>query len=139
MGEERAIGRRQVLKQGVLGAGALAAMGFERALGANEKLGLALIGSGGRGQTLLDHFRKQPGVESRAICDVYEPNLKAGVAKASPTAAGYADYREVLGRSEVDAVVIATPDHWHARMVIDAVGAGKDAYVEKPLCHTVEE
>jgi len=130
--------RRQFLARGVLGLG-VAAIGGQRVIGANEKVGLGLLGSGGRGQTLMGHFLKVPGVEFRAICDVYEPNLKAGVAKGSPTAAGYADYREVLARKDIDAVVVATPDHWHARMTIDAVEAGKDVYVEKPLCHTVDE
>ncbi len=133
----RGLGRREFLAGGIAAA---AAMGAGRALGANEKIGLALIGSGGRGRTLMgQHFSKQPGIEFRAICDVYEPNLKAGVAAASPTAAPYLDYHDVLGRKDIDGVVVATPDHWHARMVIDAVEAGKDVYVEKPMAHKPEE
>ena len=104
-----------------------------------EKLGIGFIGCGGRGRTLLDYFLKRKDIEVRAVCDVHEPRLKSAAQAASPTAASYADYKELLGRKEIDAVVIATPDHWHARMVIDAAEAGKDAYVEKPLCHTVDE
>jgi predicted dehydrogenase len=133
------LGRRELLRRGAVGLGVLAGVAAGAPLGANEKMGLALIGSGGRGRTLLGHFQKQPGLEFRAICDVYDPNLKAGVAAASPTASPHLDYHEVLARKDIDAVVIATPDHWHSRMVIDAVEAGKDVYVEKPLCHKVEE
>ncbi len=106
---------------------------------APERLGIGFIGCGGRGRTLMEYFLKRKDVEVRAVCDVYDPRLKAAAQAASPTAAPYADYRELLERKEIDAVVVATPDHWHARMVIDAAEAGKDAYVEKPLCHTVDE
>ncbi len=135
------LGRREFLG-GAAAAAAGAIVPAAPAAGAvpaSEKIGIGLIGSGGRGRTLLGHFGKVPGIEFRAVCDVYEPNLKAGVAAASPTAAPYLDYRELLDRKEVDAVIIATPDHWHARMAIDAVEAGKDVYVEKPLCHKAEE
>ena len=107
--------------------------------GPTSTIGIGVIGCGGRGRSLLDYFRKRSDAEVRAVCDVYEPRLKAAQAAASPDAAPYADHKALLERKEVEAVVIATPDHWHARMVIDAVEAGKDVYVEKPLCHTVEE
>ena len=136
MGNRSDLDRRKFLG-GALGLAGAAALGGP--VPASEKIGIGLIGSGGRGQTLLGHFRKVPGVEFRAVCDVYEPNLKAGVAAASPTAAPYLDYKKLLERPEVDAVIVATPDHWHARMAIDAVEAGKDVYVEKPMCHKPEE
>jgi predicted dehydrogenase len=79
------------------------------------------------------------GAEVAAVCDVYEPNLQAGLKLASAGAKSYDDYRRLLEDRTIEAVVIATPDHWHARMVIDAVEAGKDAYLEKPFAHTVEE
>ncbi len=74
-----------------------------------------------------------------AVCDVYEPNLQAGLKEASTGAAAYRDYRKLLEENSLDAVVVATPDHWHARMVIDAVNAGKDVYVGKPMAHTINE
>lgn len=97
-----------------------------------------LIGSGGRGRYLAGEF-KEVGAQVAAVCDVYEPNLQEGLKGASTGAQGFADYRRVLEDKSIDAVFVATPDHWHARMVIDAVEAGKDVYVEKPLCHTIEE
>lgn len=118
--------------------GAMAAAAYGRVLGANERVRCGIIGSGGRGQLLAGEFLAN-GAEVAAVSDVYEPNLNAGLQKASPGAKGYRDYRELLAEPSLDAVIVATPDHWHARMLIDAVGAGKDVYQEKPLAHTIEE
>jgi predicted dehydrogenase len=74
-----------------------------------------------------------------AVCDVYEPNLQAGLKAASTGAKGYSNYKKLLEDKSIDAVLIATPDHWHAQMTIDAVEAGKDVYVEKPMVHKIEE
>jgi predicted dehydrogenase len=97
-----------------------------------------IIGAGGRGRYLTANF-KEIGVEMAAVCDVYEPNLAAGMKAASTGAKPYEDYRRLLDDKSIDVVVVATPDHWHAQMVIDAVEAGKDVYVEKPLAHTIAE
>ncbi|HWR52855.1 MAG TPA: Gfo/Idh/MocA family oxidoreductase [Bryobacteraceae bacterium] len=107
-------------------------------LGANDRIRAAVIGSGGRGQLLTGEF-KELGTEIAAVCDVYEPNLNAGLKIASTGAKAYNDYRRVLEDKALDAVIIATPDHWHARMAIDAVEAGKDVYLEKPMAHTIAE
>lgn len=107
-------------------------------LGANDRVRGALIGSGGRGRYLAGEF-KEIGVAMTAVCDVYEPNLAAGLKVANTGAKAYDDYRRLLDDKSIDAVIVATPDHWHARMVIDAVNAGKDVYVEKPMAHTIEE
>lgn len=107
-------------------------------LGANDRLRGAVIGSGGRGRLLTGEF-KEIGVEMAAVCDVYEPNLQAGLKVASSTARGYDNYKRMLEDKSIDVVIVTTPDHWHARMVIDAVEAGKDVYVEKPMAHTIEE
>jgi predicted dehydrogenase len=106
--------------------------------GANDRIRGAVIGSGGRGRLLTGEF-KEIGVEMAAVCDVYKPNLEAGLKAASTGAKGYSDYRRVLDDKSLDVVVVSTPDHWHAQMVIDAVHAGKDVYVEKPMVHTPEE
>jgi predicted dehydrogenase len=98
----------------------------------------AVIGSGGRGQFLTGEF-KEIGVQMDAVCDVYEANLQKGLAIANTGAKAYTDYRKLLEDKSIEVVVVATPDHWHARMVIDAVEAGKDVYVEKPLAHTIDE
>jgi predicted dehydrogenase len=99
---------------------------------------VGLIGSGGRGRLLTREFR-EIGATVGSVCDVYEPNLQEGLKAASTGASSYRDYRRLLEDKSLDAVIVATPDHWHARMVIDAVESGKDVYVEKPLCHTIEE
>jgi predicted dehydrogenase len=99
---------------------------------------VGVIGSGGRGRLLTREFR-EVGANVPAVCDVYEANLQEGLKAASSGAVSYTDYRRLLDNKSLDAVIVATPDHWHARMVIDAVEAGKDVYVEKPLCHTIEE
>jgi predicted dehydrogenase len=107
-------------------------------LGTNDRIRAGVIGSGGRGRLLTAEF-KEIGAEMAAVCDVYRPNLEAGLNAASIGAKPFSDYRRMLDDKSIDAVIVATPDHWHARMVIDAVGAGKDVYVEKPMCHTIPE
>ena len=82
---------------------------------------------------------KEAGADVSAVCDVYQPNLEAGLKEASTGARSFRDYRKLLDDKSLDAVIVATPDHWHARMVIDAVEAGKDVYVEKPLAHKIDE
>jgi predicted dehydrogenase len=109
-----------------------------RILGANDRVRAALIGAGGRGRYLTGEF-KEIGVEMGAVCDVYEANLNAGLKVASTGAKAYDNYRRMLEDKSFDVVVVATPDHWHARMTMDAVEAGKDVYVEKPLAHTIPE
>lgn len=99
---------------------------------------MGVIGSGGRGRLLTAEF-KEVGAEVAGVCDVYKPNLEAGLKAASTGAREYSDYRKLLEDTSIRAVIVSTPDHWHARMAIDAMEAGKDVYVEKPMCHTIEE
>ncbi len=106
--------------------------------GANDHLRGGVIGSGGRGRYLTANF-KELGVEMAAVCDVYEPNLQKGLSTASTGAKGYDNYKSLLEDRSIDVVVIATPDHWHAQMVIDAVDAGKDVYIEKPMAHNIDD
>ncbi len=106
--------------------------------GANERVRGGIIGSGGRGRLLTAEF-KEIGVEMAAVCDVYEPNLALGLKAASTGALAYDHYKRLLADKTLDVVIVATPDHWHAQMVVDAVEAGKDVYVEKPLAHTIED
>src|SRR5258708_5918783 len=109
-----------------------------RILGANDRIRAGIIGAGGRGRYLTAQF-KELGVEMGGVCDIYEPNLQAGLKEANTGAHHYTDYRKLLDDKSFDAVIVATPDHWHARMVIDAVEAGKDVYVEKPMAHKINE
>lgn len=109
----------------------------------SDQINLGVIGSGGRGTFVMTVFQKDQALRVGAICDVYEPNLENAVSTASKTAGThpriYRNYKELLADKDIHAVLIATPEHWHARMVLDALAAGKDVYVEKPLCHTPEE
>ncbi len=141
------VNRRDFVKLAV-GAGlAASTLGSTRTvlgnvIGANGNINVGLIGVGGRGRGLLDWVMKtgeQPATPARvvAVSDVYAKRLRA--AKEAAKCDGYLDYRELLERKDVDAVIIATPDHWHARMAIEAMDKGKDVYLEKPMTHTVEE
>ena len=109
-----------------------------RIVGANDRIRTGIIGAGGRGKYLTAQF-KEIGAEMAAVCDIYEPNLQAGLKEASTGAKPFHDYRKLLEDKSIDAVIVATPDHWHARMVIDAVEAGKDVYCEKPMAHKIDE
>lgn len=106
--------------------------------GVNDEIGLGFIGLGWRGGQLLDTFRQIPGVRIAALCEPDEARL-AEAAKKAPQAATMADMRQLLERSDVDAVVIATCNHWHCLAAIWACQAGKDVYVEKPLGHNLWE
>ncbi len=100
---------------------------------------LGVIGLGNRGDRVLDAFLAQDGAVVVALCDVYRPYLDFAAEKVGSGAAQYTDYRQILDRKDVDAVVINTPDHWHALQTIHACQAGKDVYVEKPLSLTIAE
>ncbi len=103
---------------------------------------LGVIGAGSRGTFMMSVFQKDPALRVSGICDVYEPNLERGLAaaaKGGSSARAFRNYRQLLDDKSIDAVLIGTPEHWHARMVLDAIAAGKDVYVEKPLCRTPEE
>jgi predicted dehydrogenase len=108
-----------------------------------DQVVLGVIGSGGRGTLVMSTFQKDAAVRVGAICDVYEPNLEKAASTAAKVAGSapklYRNYKELLADKDVQAVLIATPEHWHAQMVLDALAAGKDIYVEKPLCRTPDE
>ncbi len=116
----------------------MTAASYSRILGANDRLGLGLIGSGERGRHDMGLFQSAGGVEVRAVCDVYAEMIDRAKQKA-PQARAYSDHRKLLESKDIDVVLIATPDHWHADNTIDALNAGKDVYVEKPLTLTIEE
>jgi len=127
-----------------VGAGVLAgraartARAQAAASGANEKVVMGIIGSGGMGRHHMNVFKKY-GVEWAAVADVYEPNLQEGLKLAGQNAKGYDDYQKLLERKDLDAVLIASPEHWHCKHLIDALAAGKDAYCEKPMCWSIDQ
>jgi predicted dehydrogenase len=110
-----------------------------RAMGANGRLGVAFIGVGNRGGQLLQATLPNTDVDVVALCDVHRPTAEKWQAKLEGKPAIHNDFREVLARTDVDAVFVATPDHWHAIQTIYACEAGKDVYVEKPLSVTIVE
>ena len=138
--------RRDFVETVGMTAGASALLGApaaSSAASANEKIRLALIGAGSRGNQLLDSFLPQDDVEIIAVADVddhHAGDTADRVRKAKGnTPVTARDYRAMLERKDLDAVIIATPDHWHALPAIHAVLAGKDVYVEKPVAHNVAE
>ncbi|HWS01754.1 MAG TPA: Gfo/Idh/MocA family oxidoreductase [Prolixibacteraceae bacterium] len=165
MGKEAKQSRRDFIAKSTLavsgiGAGlnSLGSPGLNRTIGPNDKIRMGFIGIGNRGSQLLELFMQNKDVEIAALCDIYEPYLLRDRSKVDPrylaVMAGqvpkmgekfaskptlYNDYRKLLEDKSIDAVCIATPDHWHAIQMIDAVKAGKDVYVEKPLTQTIKE
>jgi len=105
---------------------------------ANDNIQIALIGSGGMGQGDVRDALLNPGVKIVAAADIYNGRRKR-MEESYPGIFTTRDYREVLSRKDVDAVIIATPDHWHARISIDAMNAGKDVYCEKPMIQKIDE
>jgi len=163
-GKKESTRREFIKKSGIVTAGVtlgvtkLSAAGYNRVLGSNDRVNMGFIGIGNRGSQLLNSFMKQPDVNIAALCDIYEPYLMRDQSKVDPRYINdrsgqvpkmgekfvqppltYNDFRKLLENKDIDAVCIATPDHWHAIQMIAAVNAGKDVYVEKPLTNTLVE
>jgi len=149
------VSRRRFLETGALAA-TVAGVVRPTTAAPSDRVRVGFIGIGNRGDQLLDAFARQPDVEVAALCDVYEPYLRRDAAAVHPrfkamgriprmrtsVAASVPrerDFRRLLERKDVDAVVVATPDHWHALQAIAAMDAGKDLYVEKPLSIALAE
>src|SRR5437867_3122435 len=123
----------------IAAASASAALSSFRVLGANERIRLGFIGLGNRGDQVLDAFLNHADAEVVAICDLYQPYLDFAAKKIGGQPKQFKEYRKLLELKDIDAVVICTPDHWHALQTIHACQAGKDVYVEKPLSLRVAE
>ena len=149
---KRAVNRRQFLGSsaknaavaaGMVGlAGATAVAASNSKATASERVRIATIGVRNQGKTLTSHLATLPDVEIVALCDVDEslrPTAMSTVSDGRTAPRWESDFRRVLDDPSIDAVVIATPDHWHASMTILACQAGKDVYVEKPVSHNVRE
>lgn len=117
----------------------VSAKSYQRIVGANDRLRLGGIGTGDRGMGRLAAAEKL-GAQIVALADVNKGMIALTQRTlAAPAEKTYVDYKELLGRDDIDGVIIASPDHWHRRMVLDAVAAGKDAYIEKPMTRTIKE
>jgi len=127
-------------RRGFLKLSSVAPLGARaQVLGANNRIRAALIGSGGRGKDLVGIIKNLPDVEMVAACDVFEPRYLEAARIIGAQAETMKDYRRVLERKDIDAVIIATPDHWHTPITLEAVAAGKDVYCEKPVTHDLSE
>jgi len=129
--------RRTFLK--TMAMAAAAASTSRTVLGQNEKVRMAVIGTGTRGQMVSRFFMTHPDCEFVAACDVRKSRLDQALKAMGGKVEAYGDYRRILDRKDIDAVLVTTPDHWHGPIVAQACAAGKDAYVEKPMTHTIED
>lgn len=118
---------------------AATALSAARVKGANDRVRLGLIGCGGRGRYVAGFMKEAANAEFVALADVYEPLTQEARKSLGPEAKTFQDFRKLLELKDLDAVLIATPDHWHAGVAVLACQAGKDIYVEKPLAHNVRE
>jgi len=153
--------RREFLKGAAAYGGAMTSLSSipshasAKVAGANDRIRIGVMGAGGRARQILQFLLPGPfgdwmgmpqfkisyvpGAQIVAIADVYEINRDRAAAMTGPETKKFHDYRELLDQKDIDAVIIASPDHWHKQMLVDAVSAGKDAYVEKAVTHSVEE
>jgi predicted dehydrogenase len=131
---ENDVPRRTFLR----GVTAATALSYSRVYGANERVQLGLIGCGERGRGDMGKFVRSGTVDVTAVCDIYGAQIDAAQ-QIAPKSKTFTDHRKLLEMKEVDAVLIGVPDHWHAAVAIDALNAGKDVYVEKPLTLKIEE
>ncbi len=141
------INRRQFMETSLVGAAAAplvarsaAAQGEGTgAVSANDRLQLGMIGVGGRAHQLMRAISAAPGVEIVGVCDAYEGRVARAIERTGGTARDYGDFRSILSDKSIDAVVIATPDHWHREQTLEALAAGKDIYLEKPMTLNPDE
>jgi predicted dehydrogenase len=140
----QSLSRRDFLKASAATAGvaALSPRAYARILGANDRINFGMIGLGVMGTGHLHGLKKQMekiNVDIIQTCDVYRKRAEKSASFVGPQASPTQKHENVLGNSKIDAVLIATPDHWHAKIAIDAIKAGKHVYLEKPMCHTIEQ
>jgi predicted dehydrogenase len=134
--------RRRFLQASLAGGAALALgprLASAAVLGANDRIRIGVLGTGGRARGLVRQLKPLEGAQVVALCDVYEPRIAAALEFVGKDCAQHREYRRVLDDKDVHAVLIGAPDHWHKTMALDALAAGKDVYLEKPISHKIEE
>ena len=143
MSESQSVSRRTFLKTASAAAAAATwtAKSYAKVIGANERIRIGFIGAGGMGNTHLDAvngLKDQDNVEAIAVADCWETRAKEGAAKVGAPNA-YQEYRRLLDHKDIDYVTIATPEHWHGKMTIEAMDSGKAVYCEKPMTHSIPQ
>lgn len=136
---DNGIERRDFIKQSIATIGATA-VASANILGANDRARVGVIGLGRQGRGVMKTFMKNPDAQVVALCDVFQPHIDFAIKDAKLEGVEtYKDFRKILDRKDIDAVIVASPDHWHALQTVMACQAGKDVYVEKPISVTVDE
>jgi predicted dehydrogenase len=125
---------RRTFAAAIAAGSAASAWSSQSIAGANDRVRVGIIGCGGRGRGLWRTFLSKKVVEPVAACDVYEPFLNRAVQATQGKATPFRDFRRLLDRKDIEVVIVASPDHWHALQTVMACRSGKDVYVEKPLC-----
>ena len=140
MAQRFLVSRRDFMRTGVVGTAGLA-MGsaLPTVVPPSDRITIGMIGAGARAHQLVEAFKRFPEVEIVAACDAYTGRLSRIRDRTDQKADVMADYREIINRSDIDAVVISSPDHWHYQHSVDSLNAGKHAYIEKPLTYSIEE
>ncbi len=132
------IHRRDFIKQGV--AMGITTAATSNVLGANDRIRVGVIGPGRQGRGVMKAFQKNQDVQIAAICDVYAPQVELAIKEGKLEGVQtHKDFRGILDDQNIDAVIVASPDHWHALQTVMACQAGKDVYVEKPISVTIDE
>jgi predicted dehydrogenase len=131
---ETSVPRRTFLRA----ATAATALSYSRVMGANDKIRLGVIGTGGRGTGDMGNFLRNPDVQVVALCDIYDAKMTRAKQRAAD-AATFSDHRKLLEMKDIDIIQVTTPDHWHVPIAVDALNSGRDVYCEKPLSLTPEE
>lgn len=146
--KEKQLSRRKFIRN-TAGLGAAAGLGtilpstarsYSRILGANERVNMGIIGCGGMANAHIDallNMKSSDEIDIISVCDIYDKRLEA--AKEKTNAQAIKNYHEILADPDVDSVLIATPEHWHHRMILDSLDAGKHIYTEKPMTHSIEQ
>jgi predicted dehydrogenase len=139
-GQERRGNRRDfLLRSTAAGIGVATAASWQRVRGANDRIRLGVIGPGSRGRQVLRFFQENPTIEVAALCDIYDEHLRQAREQTGGSAKEFVDYRKLLEEPNLDAILIATPDHWHRDIAVDACNSGRDVYIEKPLTFAIHE
>lgn len=142
MGNGKGINRRQFVQQSAALGPSIQAAGKSAAEGGStpgNKITVGMIGVGARAHQTMETILSIPGTEITAICDCYQGRIQRALERTGARAKVYPDYRQILADKSIDVAVISTPDHWHKDQAVEAVRAGKDVYIEKPLTYAIDE